>query len=161
MISSLLFFLVGLTIFIVKSQIKTEGKILRLLLFLISGAVSGAIVGLVTGSPLQPLMDIPWTGTALVGAIAGSLLFAAEKWSLFIRPGIRYFTSIILGLSLAGLTYLLCMLYKADSMHYISPNQRTYIVLVILFIGFLIIFGYAFPERRFRQKRPPEKDTDG
>jgi len=86
MISSLLFFLVGLTIFIVKSQIKADRIILRLLLFLVSGAVSGAIVGLITGSPLKPLMDIPWPGIALVGAMAGALLLQRKSGiSLFGR----------------------------------------------------------------------------
>ena len=160
MISSLLFFLVGLTIFIVKSQIKANRTVLRLLLFLVSGAVSGAIVGLITGSPLKPLMDMPWPGIALVGAMAGALLFTAEKWNLFVRPGIQYFITIILGLSLAGLTYLLSILYKGDAMTYITMEQRTYILFVFLFIGFLIIFGYAFPERRFRQNHTSVTDID-
>ena len=117
-------------------------------------------ISTVTADNIAEIMRQPDIDGALVGAMAGALLFTAEKWNLFVRPGIQYFITIILGLSLAGLTYLLSILYKGDAMTYITMEQRTYILFVFLFIGFLIIFGYAFPERRFRQNHTSVTDID-
>jgi hypothetical protein len=161
MISTLLSFLVGFFVFIVNSRLKTERMSLRLILFLAVGTLTGAIIGVATKSPMHPLLNIPWTGFAIMGFLTSCLLFVAQRWSLLTKPGLQYFTTILLGLAVAGGLYLLSVLFRIRITPYqLTHNQEISLIFNLLLMGFLSIFGFSFPSRRFRQSRSSETNSD-
>lgn len=152
--SSLLFFLVGLSIFGGTHLTKSENETVQFLVYFGIGIVSGLILGLFISPPWPPSVQIPRGGVPVVTGLAGIILYAAEKKKLLTRPGLQYFATILLGLLIAGLSYGLLMIYQSlSNIEYRSPEEKIYIILVFLLIGFLTVFGYTFPERWFKQRK--------
>ncbi len=151
--SLLLFFLIGLFIFAVKMIMKNQSGIKRFLAFLGSGLLSGGSIGLTIGSPLDTLVEIPWWEVAVIGGLAGMILYRAELIHLFTRAGIRYFSTIILGFILSVLSYGLFLFY-AMTVQNISLlyAREPAVLLFFLLIGLITIFGYTFPERWVNQQ---------
>ncbi|MBN2029077.1 hypothetical protein JW824_02435 [bacterium] len=151
--SLLLFFLVGLFIFVIKNLTKNQSRTNRFLAFSGGGFLSGAVIGLAIGSPLDPLIDIPWWQVAVIGSMAGMILFRAEMINLFTYGAIRHFSTILLGLVLSILSYGLFLLHatiaQSTSLLY---ARKTVVILVFILIGFITMFGYTFPERWFKQR---------
>ena len=151
--SLLLFFLVGLFIFVIKSLTKNQSRINRFLAFSGGGLLSGAVIGLTIGSPLDPLIDIPWWQVAVIGSMGGMILFRAEMTNLFTCGAIRHFSTILLGFVLSILSYSLFLLHatiaQSTSLLY---ARKTVVILVFILIGFITMFGYTFPERWFKQR---------
>jgi len=148
--STLLFFLVGLSIFAAKYVAKNQPDGTRLLVFFASGTLAGGIVGLAAGSPFWPMVAIPRISMAAVGGLAAIIIYGSEKANLTNKPGIRYFATIFLGLVLAGLCYGFMRLYMTlAQLEFRTPSDKTVVILVWVFIGFLTMFGYTFPERWF------------
>lgn len=152
--SLLLFFIVGLLIYITKLLVKKQTPLIRLPSFVGSGFIGGGLITLLTDYPLGPTMQIPWGITAIIGGLAGIILYGTEKGKLITRPGIQYFVTIFLGLCLASLSYGLIHLYKtffrAGDM---TLGNGTLPLIVFVLVGFITIFGYTFPERWFAQKK--------
>ncbi|MCJ7812094.1 hypothetical protein MUP95_02080 [bacterium] len=151
--SLLLFFLIGLFIFAVKIIMKNQSGINRFLAFLGSGLLSGGGIGLTIGSPLDTLIEIPWWEVAVIGGLAGIILYRAEMIHLFTRVGIRYFSTILLGFILSILSYGLFLFY-AMTVRNISLlyAREPAVFLVFVLIGFVTIFGYTFPARWVNQR---------
>ena len=159
MISTLLSFLVGFSVFIVKSRLKTERLFLRLIIILAVPTLTGAIIGVATKSPMQPLLHIPWIGFAIMGFLTGLLLFFSDHWSLFSKSGLQYFMTILLGLTLAGSLYLISVLFRIRITEYrLNHYQEMSLLFNLILIGFLSIFGFSFPERRFKPRHPFDED---
>lgn len=156
--SLLLFFLVGLFIYLSKHLAKSKHEGIRFLTFFGSGILSGVLVGLVAGPPWPPSVQIPGGGVAVVGGLAGIVLYTADRGKLITRPGIQYFATILLGLVLAGLSYGFVLLYTTLARcEHRKPGEGILIPLVFLLIGFLTVFGYTFPERWFKQRQSRKK----
>ena len=157
---SLLFFLVGLFIFAANLFVRKKDSSIQFLVFLLSGIVACGILSMITSSPLYPMVQISRLEMLVIGGIAGIVLWAAEKEKLINKPGIQYFTTIILGLILTGLYYGLMFLYTVfTKTTYRIGENKTPLFLSLLLIGFLIAFGYTFPQRWFvqRESRSREK----
>ncbi len=150
--SLLLFFLIGAFIFAINNLTKNQSRINRFLAFSGGGFLSGAIIGLAIGSPLAPLIDIPWWQVAFIGSIAGTILFRAETINLFTHHVTRKFSTILLGFVLSILSYGLFLLH-ATIVHnaYLPYARKMAVILVFVLIGFITMFGYTFPERLFKQ----------
>ena len=151
--SLLLFFLVGLFIFVIKCLTKNQSGTTRFLAFFGSGLVAGAGIGLTIGSPLDPMIDIPWWQVTVTGGMAGIILYRAEMLHLFTHSGIRHFSTILVGFVLSMLSYGLYLLHAtiisdASSLAY---ARKTVVILIFILIGFITVFGYSFPERWFKQ----------
>jgi len=152
--SLFLFFIVGLLIYVTKLLVKKQTPLIHFLSFVGSGFIGGGLITLITDYPLGPTMQIPWGITAIIGGLAGIILYGTERGKLVTRPGIQYFVTILLGLCLAGLSYVLVHLYttffRAGDM---TLDRGALSLLVFVLVGFLTIFGYTFPERWFAQKK--------
>lgn len=153
--SVFLFFLVGLSVFLIKHLVKNRSAGVQFLAYLGSGLFSGWVVGLAAGSALSAVAAIPREGAVVMGGLAGVILYAAERGGLLTRPGIRYFATILLGLVLAGLSYVMMVLYAGlgRGVAYRAPAGGARVPLTFVLVGFLTVFGYTFPERWFRQRR--------
>lgn len=149
--SLLLFFLVGLFIFAAKCLTKNQSGTARFLAFLGSGLLAGTGIGLTIGSPLDPMIDIPWWQVTVMGGMAGMILYRAEIINLFTHSGIRYFSTILLGFVLSMLSYGLFLLHVIIIQNVtLVYARKTVVILVFILIGFITIFGYTFPERWFK-----------
>ena len=157
--SLLLFFLIGLFVFATKVLTKNQSGTKRILAFIGSGFLAGGGIGLTIGSALDPLINIPWWEVALIGNMAGIILYRAEMIHLFSRLGVRYFSTILLGLILSLFSYGL-FLFHATIVQNTSLTyaRKPAVFLIFILIGFITIFGYTFPERWFNQ-RNTQKDT--
>ncbi len=156
--SLFLFFLVGLTIFISTHFIKSARETDRFLIFLGSGILSGLLIGLLAGTPWPPSVQIPGGGVAVVGGLAGIVLYIADRGKLITRPGLQYFATILLGLVLAALSYGVVSLYTAfATVEHRIPEERTLVPLVFILVGFLTVFGYTFPQRWLKQHQSRKK----
>jgi hypothetical protein len=151
--SFLLFFLIGLTIFGVKYITKDQSNSIQFIAFAAGGALSGALIGFLGGSSLFPIFRIPWGVLPVIGAMAGLLLYSADKSGLIHKPGIQYIVTVVLASVLAGLSYGIVFVYR---MIVIEPQPiaqpRNIVLLSYLLIGFLTVFGFTFPERWFKRR---------
>ena len=151
--SSLLFFFVGLSIFGAKYFAGKRSEALRFVVFAGSGVLSTGIIALIAGSALFPMLRVPVGYWAVIGGIAGILLYAAERGGLIDKPGIRYITTVLLGSILAGVAYGLMVLYRAVTrIDAGTPNNL--LLLSFVLMGFLTVFGYTFPERWSKRRCP-------
>jgi len=157
---SLLFFLVGLFIFTANLFVKGKRSSIQFLVFFGSGVIACGILSIITSSPFYPMVQISRIEMLAIGGLAGIVLWAAEKEKLINKPGIQYFATIILGLILTGLYYGLMFLYTtfAKTTYRIGGN-KTPLFLSFLLVGFLIAFGYTFPQRWFVQLKS-KKDVN-
>lgn len=150
--SLLLFFLVGLFIFAMKRLTKNQNRTNRFLAFSGGGFLAGTAIGLATGSPLEPLINIPWWQMAVSGSMAGMILFRAEIINLFTHRVIQNFSTIFLGFVLSILSYGLFLLHATITQNTsLLYARKTTVILVFILIGFITMFGYTFPERWLRQ----------
>ncbi len=148
--SSLLFFLVGLTIFLVSILVRIDSQRVRLILFTAAGFVSASVVGKLSGQALYSNLNIPWSLYAVVGGLAGVVLYVAERLEIITRPGIRYMATIILAAVIFGAFYTLTVIYysiiKID-------YSGSFLPFTLLLISFVIVFGYTLPVRFIGQKK--------
>jgi hypothetical protein len=156
--SSLLFFFVGLSIFGAKHFVEKRSEALRFIVFAGSGVLSAGIIALIAGSALFPVLRVPAGFWAVVGGMAGIILYAAERSGLIDKPGIRYITTVLLGSILAGVAYGLMILYRTTTqIDSIIPKNLLFLSFVLM--GFLTVFGYTFP-KRWLKKRNEELRTE-
>ncbi|RKY53391.1 MAG: hypothetical protein DRP89_06280 [Candidatus Neomarinimicrobiota bacterium] len=156
--SSLLFFLVGLFIFATSLFVRKNRSSIQFMVFLGSGIIACGILSIITSSLLYPIVQISRIGMIVMGGLAGIVLWVAERGKLINRPGIQYFSTIILGLILTGLYYGLMFFYTTFvKTSYRIGKNKTPLFLAFLLIGFLIAFGYTFPQRWFIQRKSKEK----
>ena len=156
----LLFFVAGLCIFLGRLTVKSERTALRLFAFVGSGILAGILIDFAVGPPWPPAISIPRGGSVVVTTLAGVVLYAADRGKLINRPGIRYFATILLGLVLAGLSYVSVRLYGTLAgvpYLYLAPRGSSLLLLVLTLVGFLTVFGYTFPERWFKQRQMQRK----
>ena len=159
--SSLLFFLIGLAIFGVDRLTKKERTTIRLLAFIIAGMITGGILSSLIKFPVLLSVRAPWFAMGIIGAIAGLIIYIADKRNLMSSPGIQYVATILLGLVLAGLSYGFMKFYMIYSRtETIQQVDNSVLFIAHLFMGFLIIFGYTFPMRWFRLKESRKKTND-
>ena len=129
--SSLLFFLVGLFIFATSLFVRKNRSSIQFMVFLGSGIIACGILSIITSSLLYPIVQISRIGMIVMGGLAGIVLWVAERGKLINRPGIQYFSTIILGLILTGLYYGLMFFYTTFvktsyriCLLYTSPSPR-------------------------------------
>ena len=159
--SSLLFFLIGLAVFGVDRLTKKERTTIRMLAFVIAGMLVGGILSSFIKFPILLTVRAPWFAMGIIGAIAGLIIYIADKGNWMSRPGIQYVTTILLGLGLAVLSYGFMKFYVIYSRSETPATVDNSILFIAhLFMGFLIIFGYTFPMRWFRLKKAREKEED-
>ena len=159
--SSLFYFLVGLTIFFSKIVLKKLGGWQRFAVYGVSGAAAMGLLRMILGSPLYPILNIPVGVMSLMGAGAGSILFVADRWDMITKPGLQYFSTTILGIVVSATSYGMMCLFSSWSRQPIpSPGQGTLIPLFFVLMGFLIVFGYSFPERWFKHRQAQAAATD-
>ena len=152
--SSILFLLVGISIYLIKIISKNQKETIRILEYPISGGITSTTIGLLEKNTLIPGLHFPIFGITIFGLVAGSLLYLAEKGHIFHQPGIQYFSTIILGLILACLFWGFTILYiNIRKISHNSPGGNSGLFLVFILWGFIIVFGYAFPKRWFKQKK--------
>ena len=150
--SYLLYFIVGLGVFLAKLLVQRRANSIQLAAFLLAGALGGAGAGLITGFPM-PAADIPAYMGILIGLAGGLLLYWIDQKKWVSRPGLAYLTTIVPGLILAffiyGTTYVYILLTKIP-----VHTRITGIQMWALFgaVGFAIGLGFTFPERWFRQR---------
>jgi hypothetical protein len=155
---SLFYFLAGIAIFGCKSLFQSASGGLRWVIFAGSGAAAMALLRLILGSPLTPILNLSVGLMTLMGAVAGTVLYGADRSGMITKPGLQYFSTTILGLvvsaSFYGLTHLSAAL---SGMAIPSIGQGTLIPLFFILMGFLVVFGFTFPERWFQQKQAQER----
>lgn len=153
--STLVFFLVGLAIFGVKHLVVNQSETIRLAAYIFVGVAAGVILNLLSVSPWPPSIHMPWGLIPFITGLGGLLLFAAEKWGLITKPGLKYFSTILLGLFMTGGAYLFLLLYRILSgRDQLTPHGNQYIFMSLILICFLVVFGYTFPQRWFKQENP-------
>ena len=152
--SSLLFFLIGLSVFFVDHFSRKERSIIRLFAFILAGLVTGGILGSFVKFPILMSVREPWIAMGMIGGLAGIILYPAAKDNWVSKPGLQYIATILLGLILAVLSYGLIKFYTVFSHSELLPQavNTDFIFIAHLFMGFLIIFGYTFPLRWFKLK---------
>ena len=88
------------------------------------------------------------------------VLYLAEKRELVTKPGVKYFATFILGAILTALSYGIIALYRnLAGLAPLSSENNQIVLMILLLISFLIVFGYTFPERWFKQKNAQETRT--
>ncbi len=155
-----LYIFIGLVIFGVK--VLTQGRAQRLGLpgFIAGGVIAGAVIPLLTRTPLGPAIAVPGTVPVIFGALAGVILYFAETWGITTRPGIRYASTLILGVILGVLAWgVTALVGSVTSDVIILTSQGVLRYTIFLLAGFLTAFGYTFPERWFRQSRNTESTS--
>jgi hypothetical protein len=156
--SSLLFFLLGLSVFGVKWIVGDRPEWIRIVAFIVTGALSGLIIGFIGGKQLLIMLQLSRPLLAGIGVAAGIVLYSADRVGLIYKPGIQYIVTILLGSILAVISYVLLLIYQSilPTEHIVSPPTRL-LALSFFLIGFLTVFGYTFPERWFKQKKEKGK----
>lgn len=156
--STLMFFLIGLSVFAVKRLTAERSDGWRLLCFVAAGTGGGALVAYLAGHPLSPAVNYPAWLVVPTGAFAGWLCFWAESRSLLNRPGIQYLATLLLGLITAAFTWGAAQVYRlfADLEVQMTLSGGEAAIIWIT-VGFVTLFGYTFPERLFK---PPVRSTD-
>lgn len=159
--NSLFYFLAGIAIFGSKSLFKPVGGWLRYMVFTGSGAAAMAVLRLILGSPLTPILNLSMGLMVLMGTVAGTVLYGADRSGIIMKPGLQYFSTTILGLILSASFYGLMHLSAALSGNAVpSLGQGTLIPLFFVLMGFLIVFGYTFPERWFKQREAQRAEEE-
>ena len=151
--STFLFSLVGLSVFAAKLASQKLKIRVRLYIFIFTGMAAGLGVGLIIGFPLSPAVEIPRMLTSVFGGIGGLILFYTNETKLIYKPGIQYITTVFLGSLLAGISYGITLLYiQLSGAEVRMPVSGPNIAVIFLLMGFMIIFGFTFPERWFKQR---------
>ncbi|HHS14340.1 MAG TPA: hypothetical protein ENN03_11325 [bacterium] len=143
----LLYFFVGLTVFVTRHATRKKPGT-QIAALTAAGFISSSLVSLLMGSRLLWITRLPWPGMAVTGGLAALMILAAERKNWMSSPGLRYFSTIILGILVAVCGYGLMRLYNILAGFYLQQDDlRIMLPLSYLLIGFLMIFGYTFPER--------------
>lgn len=151
--SVFLYILMGVSFYIVHQANRKSRQIFKLLGYLETGFISGLILGFITGFPLTPHIRLPWLALALIGLLAGLILYGAEKIDFFTSSGIQYFSTLIPGLLHAVISYFFMKLYLIISSVGTSETKPvTLHLLIFLLLSFVIFFGYTFPQRLFKRE---------
>lgn len=160
--SSLLFFLVGLSVYGVEKLMKDKAESMRLIAFVGAGLLSALVLGLLVGDSLFPWITLPAWWMPVMGGLAGLLMFGADRLRIVTRPGVRYIATLLLGAIMAGICYGLALLAGVELGLNLDPNTAGRIIpLTFVLVGFLTVFGYTFPARRFgRRQQNPEETRD-
>lgn len=146
----LLYFFVGLTVFATRHGVRKKPRI-QTAAVTAAGFLSSGVISLFMGSRLLWITRLPWPGMTLIGGLAALMILAAERKKWMSSPGLQYFSTIILGLLVAVCGYGLMRLYNTLAGFYLQQDDlRIMLPLSYLLIGFLMIFGYTFPERWLR-----------
>lgn len=159
--STLLYFLLGLSIYLISLTTKKSRRIFKLLAYLETGFLGGLILGFITDFPLIPYIRLPWLALAVLGMLAGLILYIAEITDFFNTSGLHYFATLILGLIHAVLSYVFMKLYVILSFSGLQDTRPIFLPpLIFLLLSFIIFFGYTFPRRWIeREKARKEKNT--
>ena len=152
--SSLLFFLLGLSVFGAKFMMKDRPEWVRIVAFIVTGALSCIIIGFIGGEKLLLVLQLPRPLLAVIGVAAGIVLYGADRTGLIHTPGIQYIVTILLGSILAVISYVLLLIYRSmlPTEPIVSPPTRL-LALSFFLIGFLTVFGYTLPERWFKRRK--------
>lgn len=143
----------GVSFYIVHQATRKSRQIFKLLGYLETGFISGLILGFITDFPLTPHIRLPWLALALIGLLAGLILYGAEKIDFFTSSGIQYFSTLIPGLLHAVISYFFMKLYLIISSVGTSETKPvTLHLLIFLLLSFVIFFGYTFPQRLFKRE---------
>lgn len=152
--SVLLFILTGFIIFLVGRILKKSFQSYRFFIYTVSGFIIGAIIGKLAQPHLPQPLSLTWTIPAFSGWMSGILIFWAEKFHLFSRPGIEYIATILLGgiqaIVLFGIFKIRTLLIIDKSI--IQKGMDTQLLLLCIIVGFISIFGYSLPCRWFLKK---------
>ena len=150
--SYLLYFMIGLAVFLVKLITRKRPGAIRMPIFILAGTGAGFIAGLIAGFPM-PAADIPAFMGSIIGFFGGLILYWIDHRKWISRPGLAYVTTIVPGVVLAvlmyGLSYLYILITKIPVHSRITGVQMWALFLAV---GFAIGLGLTFPERWFRQR---------
>ena len=150
-------FIIGLSIWGMKTLISAKIQQVPWYLFLVTGLAIGTVLSLIIGSSLLPPLVIPWYLLGLMGGIASLLLYLAYRFQWFFKAGLEYVVSLVLGGVLAVIFYFLFAIYlKSQKLDIIIHSYNTTLWFSMILMGFVIILGYSFPER-FQKRRQTEK----
>ena len=111
------------------------------------------------GYPLYPVVEIHYTYTAVIGVLAGVVLYIGDRLRWIHKPGLTYVATFIMGMFLAGLctglTYLIIRLNDVVVHVRVTAMQM---VFQFILVGFMTVFGFTFPERWFRMRGIERKE---
>ena len=97
---------------------------------------------------------------AIVGLLAGLVLYIAEIINFFDLTGLQYFSTILPGLIHAGISYLFMKLYIILSNTGLTETKPiTLKPLIFLLLSFVIFFGYTLPRRWIKREKTRKKDN--
>jgi len=117
---------------------------------ILSGILLFVIIRAMAGKQLLQGLDVPFWIYILCGALTGGLLWSAGRYQLFVRPGIRYVSTLLLAFILSIFYWLTLKIYfNTTGIHHI--NQAALFLVTFLW-GFGIAFGYGFPSRWFKSR---------
>ncbi len=151
--SIFLYLIIGLSFYLVNVTTQKSRQIFKLLAFMETGLILGLILGFITDFPLTPHIRLPWLALAIIGLLAGLILYSAEKINFFTLTGIQYLATILLGFIHALISYLFMKLYIIISSVGLPETESiTLQPLIFLLLSFVIFFGYTFPKRWFLKK---------
>lgn len=151
--SIFLYIFMGASFYLVHRLSRKSRQTFQLLAFLETGFITGLILGFITDFPLTPQIRLPWLALAIIGLLAGSILYVAEKIDFFTSSGIQYFSTFIPGLIHAVISYFFMKLYLIISSVGATGTQPvTLHPLIFLLLSFVIFFGYTLPQRLFKRE---------
>jgi hypothetical protein len=148
----LLFFGIGLAVFVVRIAVRTWPPWTGAVAAGFSGTAAGGVLALARVRVPTPGFELPIWFLPWIGLLAGALIAAAEQTGLFRRPLLRFFTTPVLGFSLAFcgglslLAFLAANLGIRSALGFAWPVSASFLV-----IGFVTAFGYTFPRNWFHR----------
>lgn len=153
--STLLFFLVGLVIFGIGRINHPLIEERRFFLYSSAGFLAGVLLGKLGKFEWMPPSMFGWIFPAFSGWLTAIILYIAERSGIFLKSGIQYIATILLGSLQAILLFILfkvrLILLQMESTGLRINNEMLF--LICLSIGFVSIFGYALPYRWFIQNQ--------
>jgi len=149
--SILLYIIIGVSFYLINIATKKSRQIFKLLAYLETGFILGLILGFITDFPLTSHIRLPWLALAIIGLLAGLILYGAEKINFFNLSGLKYLATLLLGFIHAVVSYFFMKLYIIISTAGLTKSESvTLHPLIFLLLGFLIFFGYTLPKRLFK-----------
>jgi hypothetical protein len=148
----LLFFGIGLAVFVAQIAVRTRASWAGAVATGFSGMAAGGVLALAHVRVPTPGFELPAWFLPWIGLLAGALVAAAERTGLFRRPILRFFITPLLGFSLAlcgGLSllaFLAVNLGIRSALGFAWPMSASFLV-----IGFVTAFGYTFPRNWFHR----------
>ncbi len=149
-----MYFVIGLAIYGARLVTSNSRRKIQISAYLGAGSVAGSIIGWIAGYPLYPLVDMPPLLLSVPGLCAGGLCFIAESKGLLDQPGFKYVVTIFLGGVTAACIWVVTVMYMQifdPAVHMVLSGSQQAIIYISA--GFMLIFGYTFPARWFKQRR--------